>query len=175
MRYKTIIIVAILIMFSLQFCLAQNKKIELVDNDYKFKINIPDSWVKMKSEETKNHDGVSYVYNSKKDSTITFMIMAFKVPETKDINDFIYILEKDATLNIPQRNNEFIDFDFGKYDGKTAQYKDLQSTELIYYMRTKYEKAENNYVFMLRFITTNFNKKIETVFKDVANSFQVIE
>ena len=172
---KTLIYAVILFFTFIQISISQGKKIDITDNDYKFKLTLPDSWVKMKYEETKNHDGISYVYNNKKDSTITCMIMSFKVPESKDINDFIYVLELDASLNIPQRNSDFTNFDFGSYDGKYAIYKDLQSTELIYYIRTKNDNSKSNFVYMLRFITTNYNKKVEQSFKDIAGTFQLID
>lgn len=175
MNYKLFIFSVVFLFISSHIVYSQGKKIDSTDYEYKFKISIPVDWVKVKNEETKNHDGVSYVYNSKKDSTISCMIMAFKVPQVKEIDDFIYVLEKDATLNIPQRNSEFTPFDNGTNDGKLAIYKDLLSTELIYYFRTKNESPKPNFVYMLRFITTNYTNKLETLFKNVAGTFQILD
>ena len=56
---KTLIYAVILFFTIIQISISQGKKIEINDNEYKFKLTLPDSWVKMKYEETKNHDGIS--------------------------------------------------------------------------------------------------------------------
>lgn len=166
------LLITLLIITFTQISFAQ-KKVDIVDNNYKFSITLPEDWSKPKQEETTKKDVISYTFDNKKDSTSQILIIAFKMESVKDLDNFIYVLEKDAKLNIPPRSGEYYTYDNGDNDGKYALYKDLEFTELIYYFRTKYAESTDNYAYMLRFITTNYNAKTEKQFKDIADTFKI--
>ena len=168
------LIIALLIITFTQISFAQ-KKIDITDNNYKFSIILPDGWMKPKQEETTKKDVISYTFDHKKDSTAQILILAFKIESVKDLDNFIYVLEKDATLNIPPKSGDYTSFDNGDYDGKVALYKDLQFTELIYYYRTKRADSNENYAYMLRFISTNYTSKAEKQFKDIEDDFKILK
>jgi hypothetical protein len=168
------LIIALLIITFTQISFAQ-KKIDITDNNYKFSITLPDGWMKPKQEETTKKDVISYTFDHKKDSTAQILILAFKIESVKDLDNFIYVLEKDATLNIPPKSGDYTSFDNGDYDGKVALYKDLQFTELIYYYRTKRADSNENYAYMLRFISTNYTSKAEKQFKDIEDDFKILK
>lgn len=169
---RNIIITLILVTLT-QITFAQ-KKLEITDNNYKFSITLPEGWLKPKVEETSKKDVISYTFDNKKDSTIQVLILAFKIESIKDLDNFIYVLEKDATLNIPPKSGDYTSFENSDYDGKTAFYKDLQFSEMIYYYRTKRTESSENYAYMLRFISTNYNSKTEKLIKDIADNFKIL-
>jgi hypothetical protein len=169
---KNILITLIIFSFA-QLTFAQ-KKIEITDNNYKFSISLPEGWLKPKQEETNKKDVISYTFDNKKDSTSQILILAFKMESIKDLDNFIYVLEKDATLNIPPKSGDYTSFENSDYDGKIALYKDLQFTELVYYYRTKRGDATENYAYMLRFISTNYTSKVEKLFNDIAENFKIL-
>lgn len=168
---RNIFILLIILITQLTFA---QKKLDITDDNYKFSISLPDGWLKPKVEETNKKDVISYSFDHKKDSTVQILILAFKIESVKDLDNFIYVLEKDATLNIPPKNGDYTPFDKGDYDGKMAFYKDLQFSELIYYYRTKRTETKENYAYMLRFISTSYNPKVEKQFKDIADDFKVL-
>ncbi len=168
------ILIAFLLIILTQITFAQ-KKIDITDDNYKFTISLQEGWMKPKIEETTKKDVISYSFDHKKDSTIQILLLAFKIETIKDLDNFIYVLEKDATLNIPPKSGDYTTFDKGDYDGKMAFYKDLQFTELIYYFRTKRTESKDNYAYMLRFISTNYNPKVEKMFKEIEEDFKILK
>jgi hypothetical protein len=167
------IIIALIILTFTQISFAQ-KKLEISDANYKFSITLPDGWQKPKVEETNKKDVISYTFDHKKDSTSQILILAFKLESVKDLDNFIYVLEKDATLNIPPKSGDYTPFENGDYDGKYALYKDLQFSELVYYFRTKRAESNDNYAYMLRFISTNYTAKAEKQFKEIEENFKIL-
>ena len=145
---------------------------EINDDNFKFTVTLPDEWKKTDSKVTDDKDAVSYSLE-RKDKKCSIMILAFKLTAVKNLEDFIYTLEKDATLNIPSKSGDYTSSDSGNFDFKSATYKDQQYMEEIWYYRTKLPDAPNNYVYMLRFITTidNFKPDIENQIKKIADSF----
>lgn len=101
------------------------------------------------------------------------MLLAIRSEQITNMEDFIYTTEKDVSLNIPKRNGDYVFLDNENYDTKSAVYKDQFDTEHIYYFRTKLPDAPYNYVYMLRFITRNWNMNndIEYQIKKIADSF----
>ena len=166
------LIFALLILTFAQITFAQ-KKVVVTDDNYKFSITLPEGWMKPKIEETNKKDVISYTFDHKKDTASQILILAFKLESVKDLDNFIYVLEKDASLNIPPKSGDYTSFDNGDYDGKFALYKDLQFTELIYYYRTKKADAKENYAYMLRFISTNYNTKVEKLFREISDNFKI--
>ena len=167
------LLIALLILTFAQISFAQ-KKLEISDDNYKFSISLPDGWQKPKIEETSKKDVISYTFDNKKDTASQILILAFKLESVKDLDNFIYVLEKDATLNIPPKSGDYTSFDNGDYDGKYALYKDLQFTELVYYFRTKKAEASENHAYMLRFISTNYTAKAEKQFKEIEENFKIL-
>jgi len=167
------IILALIILTFVNISFAQ-KKLEIKDDNYKFSLTLPDGWQKPKIEETNKKDVISYTFDHKKDSTSQVLILAFKLESVKDLENFIYVLEKDASLNIPPKSGDYSSFEGDNYDGKFALYKDLQFSELIYYFRTKKAESNENYAYMLRFISTNYNSKAEKQFKEIAENFKIL-
>jgi hypothetical protein len=168
------ILIALIIIILSQISFAQKKDVYLNEN-YKFQLSLPDGWQKPKHEETTKKDVISYTFDHKKDSTIQILVLAFKLESIKDLDNFIYVLEKDATLNIPPKSGDYTSFEKNDYDGKYALYKDLQFSELIYYFRTKRSESKENYAYMLRFISTNYNPKVEKQLKEIAEDFKILE
>lgn len=167
---KTIIALITLLMF----CgIARSQDGILVENpQYGVKFYVPSSWKERKVEETSKKDAISYSFD-KNDGSIAMMLIAFKLSEVKNLNDLVYTLEKDLTLNIPKIDGTYSEFDKGNYDGMSAKYKDTEFTEIIYYFRTKYSEGVN-YAYMLRFITstTVFNPNIEEEIRKMGDTFE---
>ena len=147
--------------------------IVIEDISFRFKITLPSGWEKKDFIVTKDKDGISYSFE-RKDKKITLMMLAFKLQTVKNIDDFIYNMEKDVSLNIPPRSGEFTEKDFGIYDMKQGIYIDNNFYEEIFYFRTKLPDAPNNYVYMIRFITTplDINKDGEAEIKKIVDSFK---
>ena len=145
---------------------------EVNDLTYKFTIVLPNGWDTKDIKETEDKDGISYSFQ-RKDKHCSIMLLAFKLTTIKNLDDFIYTMEKDISLNIPNRSSDFTAQDANNFDMKSAVYKDAQYTENIYYYRTKLVDAPNNYVYMLRFITTNDfnNSDMQSQIKKISDSF----
>jgi len=142
------------------------------DYNFKFTMKLPADWETKDLKETTDKDGISYSLE-RTDKKMTAMILAFKLSSVKNIEDFIYNLEKDINLNIPTRSGDYSEQDFGKYDMKSGIYKDDKFEESIFYFRTKLPDAPNNYVYMVRFITEtkDYNTETETQIKNIIGTF----
>lgn len=142
------------------------------DYNYRFTLKLPSDWETKDLKETSDKDGISYAFE-KNDKKMVIQLLAFKLSSIKNLDDFIYNMEKDISLNIPQRNGNYEEKDFGKYDMKHAIYKDNKYTESIYYYRTKLPDASHNYVYMLRFIseTKDFSSDTEAQISNISSSF----
>jgi hypothetical protein len=145
---------------------------EITDENFRFTFVLPGDWSKTDSKLTNDSDAISYSFE-RKDKKCTIMLLAFKLESVKNLEDFIYTMEKDVSLNIPKRQGDYNSFDSGTFDGKSAVYKDVQFVEHIYFYRTKLPEAPYNFVYMLRFITTssNINTDLENQIKKISDSF----
>ncbi len=145
---------------------------EITDETFKFTFLLPDNWQKTDMKFTADHDAISYSFE-RNDKKCAIMLLAFKLTTVKNLEDFIYTMEKDISLNIPQREGDYITSDAETFDGKSAKYKDAQYLEYIYFFRTKLIDAPFNYVYMMRFITTNtnFSTDLENQIKKISDSF----
>ncbi len=151
---------------------AQDEKV-VNDITYKFTVTFPAGWEMKDMKETTDKDAISYSFESK-DKKMTVMLLAFKLNSIKNIDDFIYNLEKDISLNIPAKDGDYSSEDFGNYDMKSGHYKDNKFDETIYYFRTKLQDAPNNYVYMLRFISEvkDMTSDREAEIKKAAGTFK---
>ncbi len=172
MKIIIIRVVVVIFFFLSSLSFGQNA-LDINDASYKFKFSLPPDWTQRKVEETAKKDAISYSFD-RKDGKLAIMLLSFKLNEVKNLNDFIYTLEKDLTLNIPKKEGEYSDFDLGNYDGKSALYKDSEFTEIIYYYRTKITDGDN-YTYLLRFIipNSNFNSNVESEVKKLAGNFSL--
>ncbi len=164
---------ALLLIFMCTAVIAQDSRV--IDNtDYGIKFTIPSGWKERKVEETSQKDAISYSFE-KDDGSVAMMLLAFKVNEVKNLDDLVYTLEKDLTLNIPKRDGEYKDFDKGDFDGMSAMYKDTEFTEMIYYYRTKHTETAN-FAYMLRFIAASpaFNSAISEEVSKIGDSFEPV-
>lgn len=145
---------------------------DVSDNNYGFKLALGSDWKKSKTEETTNKDAISYTFD-KKDGKDAIMLLAFKVESIKSLDDLIYTLEKDMTLNIPKRDGGYTNFSSGTVEGRSAVYKDNEFGEKIFYYRTQNNEGQN-YTYMLRFITSASNfAAAEKGFDKIAKDFKV--
>jgi len=146
--------------------------IEVNDESYKFSVTLPDGWTKKDMKETEAKDGISYSFE-RSDKKCDIMLLAFKLQAVKNLDDFIYTMENDASLNIPKRTTDYMAQDAGAFDSKSALYQDNMYTENIYYFRTKLPDAPYNFVYMLRFITANkfISNDMDKQIKKIADSF----
>ncbi len=152
---------------------AQSDDGKLIDDvNFRFSFRLPADWEMKDLKQTTDKDGISYSFE-KKDKKMAMMILAFKLSSVKNIDDFIYNLEKDISLNIPPKSGDYSEADSVNYDMKSAVYKDNKFYESIYYFRTKLPDAPNNYVYMVRFImnSTDANSDTETQIKKIATTF----
>ena len=76
------------------------------DASFRFSFTIPFDWDMKDLKQTADKDGISYSFE-KKDKKLTLMVLAFKLSSVKNIDDFIYNLEKDISLNIPPKSGDF--------------------------------------------------------------------
>ncbi len=145
---------------------------EITDESFKFTFLLPDNWQKTDMKMTTDNDAISYSFE-RKDKKCAIMLLAFRLTTVKNLEDFIYTMEKDISLNIPQRDGDYTSIENDNFDGKSAVYKDAQYKEYIYYFRTKLPDAPYNFVYMMRFITThsNLTSDIESEIKKISNSF----
>lgn len=164
-------LIALLILNYISY--GQNTDKTINDIAFKFSFKLPNGWELKDLKETADKDAISYSYESS-DKKMTIMLLAFKLNSVKNIDDFIYNMEKDINLNIPSRTGDYKENDFGKYDMKHAEYKDNKYYESIYYFRTKLPESPNNYVYMLRFITEqkDYNTSKESEIKSISDSFK---
>ncbi|MBS1492069.1 MAG: hypothetical protein JST55_01080 [Bacteroidetes bacterium] len=167
--------VLIMLTFLLSVVFIQNiyaQSADVSDNNYAFKLALSSDWKKSKTEETTNKDAISYTFD-KKDGKDAIMLLAFKVESVKSLDDLIYTLEKDMTLNIPKRSGDYSNFTVSGGEGRSAVYKDSEFGEKIFYYRTQ-NTDKQNYTYMLRFITsiTNF-PTAEKDFDKIAKGFKV--
>ncbi|MGE5846457.1 MAG: hypothetical protein ACM34O_07020 [Ignavibacteria bacterium] len=177
MRYTAIFFIALLV-FNTTYPLDKNSSVEIsgdkeiTDETFRFTFLLPDDWQKTDMKFTSNNDAISYSFE-RKDKKCAIMLLAFKLTTVKNLEDFIYTMEKDISLNIPQRDGDYTASDAETFDGKSAKYKDTQFLEYIYYFRTKLPDAPFNYIYMMRFITTgaNFSTDLENQIKKISNSF----
>ncbi len=163
-----------IITLSLNITFSNSADDKVIDDfNFKFTFKLPDGWESKDLKETKDKDGISYSFE-RKDKKMTIMLLAFKLSSVKNIDDFIYNMEKDISLNIPAKSGSYNEKDHSTYDEKSAVYKDSNFEEVIYYFRTKLPDAPNNYVYMIRFITkaTDSNSETENQIKSIAETFK---
>jgi len=145
---KNIILIIFFVFVSNLFA---QSDLHVKDGNYKFEITFPSGWKNIRTEETDKKDVINYSFNSK-DNKMAVSIIAFKIDVQKSIDDIIYTLEKDFSLSIPEKISGYTDISGEKFAGKSAEYKDNENHEIIYYITTKSESGGTYYSYMVRFI-----------------------
>jgi hypothetical protein len=165
------ILLAVLVLFLSSSLFAQVK----IDNDnYKFRIEYSKGWKAGNKIETDKKDVINYSF-SKNDNKMTSSIIAFKFSAPTNLDDFIYKLEKDFNLNIPERIGGYTTLSTDVYDGKSADYKDKDSYEKIYYYSTTKDSSGDYFCYMIRFIGDSKLKlnDFNTEVTNIANTFKI--
>ncbi len=150
-----------------------NAQSKMEDKSYKFSIFLASDWTKTTVEETPKKDAISYSFDNR-DGENALMILAFKVNGVKDLDDLIYNVEKDVSLNIPKRSGEYNYNDYGDFERKKAIYKDDQVVETVYYFTTKDAGSIDNYAYVVRFITiaSGYDDELAKELDETAGTFE---
>ena len=170
MKKILIILFAIFFVSSLQ---AQNGK-TIEDSHYKFSITFANKWTSRNTVETNKKDVITYSFD-KDNGKLTLSLIAFKFTEARNLDDFIYTLEKDFNLNIPEKISGYTDIKGEGFSGKYADYKDAESHERIYYYATSKDSSGEYFCYMLRFIAdikSNLGEA-EKEASSIADSFKI--
>ena len=166
---KVFLIVLILFLSSTLF-----SQVKVVNDNYKFRIEYSKLWKSGTKIETDKKDVINYSF-SKNDNKMTSSIIAFKFSVQTNLDDFIYKLEKDFNLNIPEKTGGYTTINGDGYEGKTADYKDKDSYEKIYYYTTTRDSSGDYFCYMIRFIgdaklkLNDFSSEVT----NIANTFKL--
>jgi hypothetical protein len=167
------LIFTILIIFISTSLFAQNGK-TTSDKGYNFSITLTKNWTMRNTVETNKKDVITYSFD-KNDGKVTLSLIAFKFANARNLDDFIYTLEKDFNLNIPEKTGGYTDNNGDKYTGKSAEYKDNDSYEKIYYYATTADISGEYFCYMVRFIVdakANLNDAKSDI-NTIADSFKI--
>lgn len=167
------LLILLVILFSVTSLMAQNGK-TVTDTHYKFTITLPSKWTARNTVETNKKDVITYSFD-RNDGKLILSLIAFKFTDARNLDDFIYTLEKDFNLNIPEKIGGYTEISGDNFKGKWADYKDSDSHERIYYYATTADSGGEYYCYMLRFIAdtkTNVND-VKTEVVSIADSFKI--
>lgn len=176
---KNFISILFLIFFSTSYLLYSQSR-SIVNNDYQFYFEPQEEFRIKELIESSNKIAVVYKISMKvNDVTIGLdslhiSILAFKWEEIKKLSDFVYNMEKEITfLNLPDRTGDYEEFDSVYYDAKIGRYKNDEFYHLVYFLRTKDETHTYNFTYLIdiRIPLRLFNDSVESIMKQVANSF----
>ncbi len=162
---KNIFFIILIFLFATNL-FSQNK----IDNsNYKFHIEFNKNWKAGNVVETNKKDVITYSFNKNK---IAATIIAFKFVSQRNLDDFIYTLEKDFNLNIPERTSDYSSLKGDVFEGKSAEYKDKETIEKIYYYTTTTDSSGEYFCYMIRFIgdfkltQNDFNNEVSIIIGD---------
>jgi len=166
---KKIILLLFIFVCTCSVCFAQS---DIKDDSFKFAFTLPAGWTQKDKKETKDSDGISYSFQ-KDDTSCAIMLLAFRIQAVKNLDDFAYTIEKDASLNIPPRDGDYVLGDATYFDWKIAMYKDVLAVEKIYFFRTKEPDAPSNFVYVMRFISDKFHNSddLQAQIRKIADTF----
>lgn len=163
----------ILILIAVLFVTPVYSQIKVDNNSYKFHISFDNKWKEVSKVETDKKDVITYSFS--KNSKVAATIIAFKFVSPQKIDDLIYTLEKDFNLNIPERIGDYVKSDNESYESKSADYKDKDTYEKIYYYTTIKDNNGEFYSYMIRFIADNSYKHSDFEYdvSSIINSFKI--
>ncbi|MDD5362813.1 MAG: hypothetical protein PHN88_11815 [Ignavibacteria bacterium] len=166
-------IITVLILFISTTIFAQSGK-TTSDKNYNFSITVTKNWTMRNTVETNKKDVITYSFD-KNDGKVTLSLIAFKFANARNLDDFIYTLEKDFNLNIPEKTGGYTELNGDKYTGKSGEYKDNDSYEKIYYYSTATDISGEYFCYMVRFIVdakANLNDAKSDI-NTIADSFKI--
>lgn len=148
-------------------------QVNVNNSSYKFQISFDNKWKEGSKVETDKKDVITYSYS--KNSKVAVTIIAFKFPSSQKIDDLIYTLEKDFNLNIPERLGDYVKSNSDTYESKSAEYKDKDTYEKIFYYSTTKDSNGEYYSYMVRFIAEKSYKKVDFDFdvSSIMNTFKI--
>lgn len=163
-----VFLIIVLLMSSALF-----SQIKVENTTYKFQIDYSKGWKAGNKVETDKKDVINYSFT--KSDKMTSSIIAFRFTVQTNIDDLIYKLEKDFSLNIPEKTNGYKNLSGEVYEGKSAEYKDNETIEKIYFYTTTKDSAGEYYCYMIRFIAdSKYNKtNFDTEVTNIAGTFKI--
>lgn len=164
----------ILFIFALFLTSTLSAQVKIDNDSYKFRIEFAKGWKSISKIETDKKDVINYSFSN--NEKFTSSLIAFRFPAQRNLDDFAYTLEKDFNLNIPENINGFTAISGEIYEGKSAEYKDSDNIEKIFYYTTTKDSSGEYFCYMVRFIADiNYNKtNFDTEVTNIVNTFKVI-
>lgn len=138
-----------------------------------FQLNFPNGWTLKSTEHTDAYDLVSYRMINHSDTNISCLVLAFKGTfDDVKFDQFIYKLEYDANLIIPEKISDYEYFSDSNFDFKRAAYmsKETNDGDIIYYLRTK-NNDRANLALMIRFALKKYDTKYFDPTLQIVKSF----
>lgn len=149
-------------------------QVDLDNSNYKFSVKFGSGWSNGNVVETDKKDVITYSLS--KNNSVASTIIAFSFTSPKKLDDIIYTLEKDFNLNIPQRSGDYSSNSGEGYESKSADYKDKDTYEKIYFYSTiKPDSNGKFYSYMVRFIADNTYKRsdFDAQVMTIMNTFSI--
>ncbi|MFA7362028.1 MAG: hypothetical protein WC139_13430 [Candidatus Kapaibacterium sp.] len=167
MKY-ILILIAVLFVTPVLF-----SQVNVNNNSYKFQISFDKNWKEGSKVETDKKDVITYSFS--KNSQVAATIIAFKFPAQQKLDDLIYTFEKDFNLNIPERIGDYVTSNTSSFESKSAEYKDKDTYEKIYYYTSIKDNNGEFYSYMIRFIAENSYKHSDFDYdvSSIINTFKV--
>jgi len=157
--------------------LSQTENI-IINRDYKFSFNLPENISNVKIAETSNKISISYAFEKFIDTdTLGVLLVAFKWKDIKNLSDFIYLMEKEVSFNIPERISDYNYVDSVYYDFKIGEYQNRKMHHTAFFYRTKDDTQDYNYTYMLRFKvkTPCYSEKMKEYMNEISSEFKPIK
>lgn len=164
-----------IILITIAFLFASNvfSQINVNNESYKFQISFDNKWSESSKVETDKKDVITYSFS--KNTKVAATIISFKFSTQQKIDDLIYTLEKDFNLNIPERAGNYSSNNSDVYESKSAEYKDKDTYEKIFYYTTIKDSNGEYFCYMVRFIADKTYKHSDFDFdvSFVMNTFKI--
>lgn len=167
-------LLSLLIFISVFFSTVTSAQVnEIQDTVIGFELKFPNHWILKSTEHTEAYDLISYRMINQSDTNISCLVLAFKgtFDDTK-FEQFIYKLEYDANLLIPEKTSNYEDFTGSNFDFKRASYlsKETGDGDIIYYLRTK-NMDKSNMALMIRFALKKYDARYLEPTLQIVKSF----
>ena len=134
---------------------------QIQDTIVGFQLDFSNGWTLKSTISTGAFDLVSYRMVNHSDTNVSCLVLAFKGTfDDAKFDQFIYKLEYDANLLIPEKISDYENFNGSNFDFKRASYmsKETGDGDIIYYLRTK-NIDKSNLALMVRFALKKYDAK----------------
>ncbi|MGB9697684.1 MAG: hypothetical protein ACP5P3_10220 [Ignavibacteria bacterium] len=165
------LLVFLITLFLSTFAFAQVNQIQ--DSLIGFQLDFSNGWTLKSTEHTDAYDLVSYKVINHNDTNVSCLVLAFKGTfDDAKFDQFIYKLEYDANLLIPEKISNYEYFSGSNFDFKWASYmsKETGDGDIIYYLRTK-NNDRTNLALMIRFALKKYDAKYLEPTLQIVKSF----